>query len=98
MSSSYEGRGYHSLLAETGSRLFHNFGNNLEKGLIWKVFVKKRQVFFFSPNISKADFYHFFPKSIKLYHNWEKLLRELENTYGDSPKAALFPCSIQLAQ
>jgi len=45
MSSSYDGRGYHSLLAETGSRLFHNFGNNLEKGLIWKVFVKKRKVF-----------------------------------------------------
>ncbi len=98
MSSSYEGRGYHSLLAETGSRLFHNFGNNLEKGLIWKVFVKKRKVFFFSPNINEADLYHFFPKSIKLFHNWEKLLRELENTYGNSPKAALFPCSIQLAQ
>lgn len=98
MSSSYEGRGYHSLLAETGSKLYHNFGDNFEQGLIWKVFVKKRKVFFFSPNISKADLYHFFPRSIKLYNDWEKLLEDLEKLYGNSPKAALFPCSIQLSE
>ncbi len=94
MSSSYEGRGYHSLLAETGSKLYANFGENI----LWKAVVRKRQVFFFSPNISEKDLYHFFPTSVKLFSDWNKLIEELEKVHGDAPKAALFPCSIQLAE
>ena len=94
MSSSYEGRGYHSLLAETGSKLYANFG----EGILWKAFVRKRHVHFFSPNISEKDLHHFFPRTVKLYSDWNKLIEELEKVHGDAPKAALFPCSIQLAE
>lgn len=94
MSSSYEGRGYHSLIAETGARLYTNLGD----GVIWRALVKRRNVYFFSPNISKYDLDHFFPKSVKLLDDWDKLLEELSKIHGDSPKAAVFPCSIQLSE
>ena len=92
--SSYEGRGYHSLVAETGAKLYVNFG----KSIIWRAFVKKRQVYFFSPNISEPELYHFYPKSVKLYRDWNNLIEELAKFHGSAPKAALFPCSIQLAE
>ena len=94
MSSSYEGRGYHSLIAETGAKLYKNFGEII----IWRAFVKKRQVYFFSPNISSSDLYHFYPKSVKLFDDWDKLIGDLSKVHGNSPKAAIFPCSIQLAE
>jgi len=94
MSSSYEGRGYHSLVAETGAKLYVNFG----KSIIWRAFVKERQVYFFSPNISEPELYHFYPKSVKLYRDWNNLIEELAKVHGNTPKAALFPCSIQLAE
>ena len=94
MSSSYEGKGYHSLMAETGAKLYKNYGDQI----LWKAFVRKKQVFFFSPNISEKDLFHFFPRSVKLFSDWNKLIEELEKVHGNSPKAALFPCSIQLAE
>lgn len=94
MSSSYEGRGYPSLTAETGARLYINLGD----GVIWRALVKRRNVYFFSPNISKRALYHFFPKSVKLLDDWDKLLEELSKIHGDSPKAAVFPRSIQLSE
>ncbi len=93
MSASYEGRGYHSLNAETGAKLYFNLGDTI----IWKAFVKKRSVYFLSPNISKHDLYHFFPKSVKLFAEWDKLIEELTKVHGNAPKAAVFPCSIQLS-
>ena len=92
MSSSYEGRGYHSLIAETGAKLY----NNLGESVIWKAFVKKRKVLFFSPNISGPDLYHFFPKDVKLFNEWDDLINELNTEYPEPPKAAVFPSSIQL--
>ena len=94
MSSSYEGRGYHSLIAETGAKLYANFGEII----LWKAFVRRRKVYFFSPNISEHDLYHFFPPSVKLFSDWNRLIEELTKVHGDAPKAALFPCSIQLAE
>ncbi|MFX1499043.1 MAG: lactate racemase domain-containing protein, partial [Promethearchaeota archaeon] len=41
LTSSYEGRGYHSLLAETGSKLY----KNLIESVVWRAFVKKRNVY-----------------------------------------------------
>lgn len=93
MSSSYEGKGYHSLSGETGAKLYSNYGEQV----VWKAFIKKRRAFFFSPNISEADLYHYFPKSVKLIKEWNELIRELEKIYGNSPKAAIIPTSIQLA-
>ncbi|TFF96558.1 MAG: nickel-dependent lactate racemase [Promethearchaeota archaeon] len=93
MSSSYEGRGYHSLIGETGAKLYTNVGDNI----VWRAFVKRRNVIFYSPNISKYDLYHFFPKSVKLFDNMNQLIHELEKMHGKELKAAIFPCSVQLA-
>ncbi|MFX0059157.1 MAG: lactate racemase domain-containing protein [Candidatus Hodarchaeota archaeon] len=93
MSSSYEGKGYHSLSGETGAKLYSNYGEQV----VWKAFIKKRRAFFFSPNISEADLYHYFPKSVRLFKEWNELISELEKIYGSSPKAAIIPTSIQLA-
>ena len=94
MSSSYEGKGFHSLIAETGAKLYNNFGN----GILWKAFVKRRNVYFFSPNISKPDLCHFYPKSVQLFNEWKKLIEELEKLHGNTPKAAIIPTSIQLSE
>ncbi|MFX1257279.1 MAG: lactate racemase domain-containing protein [Promethearchaeota archaeon] len=94
MSSSYEGRGYHSLFAETGAKLYKNFGELI----IWKAFVKRRKVYFFSPNISLSDLYHFYPKSVKYFDDWDKLIEILSKVYGESPKAIIIPSSIQLSE
>ncbi len=94
MTSSFEGRGYHSLVAQTGARLF----SKVETQVIWRDVVRKRRVYFFSPNISKPDLYHYYPKSVKLYRDWSDLIIELEKIYGTSPKAAIIPTCIQLAE
>jgi len=92
MSSSYEGRGYHSLIAETGAKLYSNYGDMV----IWKAFVKKRNVFYFSPNVSESDLYHFFPENVTLIKKWDDLILELEKLHGTNPKACIVPTSIQL--
>jgi nickel-dependent lactate racemase len=92
MSSSYEGKGFHSLIAETGAKLYNNFGD----GILWKAFIKRRNVYFFSPNISKPDLYHFYPKSVQLFNEWNELIKELSNMHGNSPKVAIIPTSMQL--
>ena len=94
MTSSYEGRGFHSLLAETGSKLYANFGD----GVLWRALVKKRNVCLYSPNISKYDLYHLFPETTKLFSSWEDLINHLSQIHGDAPKAAVFPCSIQIGE
>ena len=94
MSSSYEGRGYHSLIAETGAKLFQR----IKGGPGWKRLTRESKVYFFSPNISESDLYHFFPDSVKLFDNWNLLIEDLSKTYGNSPKAAIIPCSSQLAK
>jgi nickel-dependent lactate racemase len=93
ISSSYEGKGYHSLSGETGAKLYSNYGDQV----VWKAFIKKRTTFFYSPNISKADLNHYFPESVILIKDWNRLLEELEKMYGNSPKVAIVPTSIQLA-
>ncbi len=93
MSSAYEGRGYHSLIGETGAKLYSNFGDNI----VWRAFVKRRNVLFYSKNISKHDLNHFFPESVKLFDEIDDLIHELENMHGNELKAAVFPCSVQLA-
>lgn len=92
MSSSYEGRGYHSLIAETGAKLFRR----IKGGSGWRKLTRESRVYFFSPNISQSDLYHFFPDSVKLFNDWSLLIKELSDLYGDSLKAAIIPCSSQL--
>ena len=94
MSSSYEGRGYHSLIAETGAKLYTNFGESI----IWRGFVKRRRVVFFSPNISEYDLFHFYPKSVKLFSEWDSLIEHLTKMHGNNPRVSVFPCSIQISE
>ncbi|TFG04299.1 MAG: DUF2088 domain-containing protein [Promethearchaeota archaeon] len=90
-----EGRGYHSLIAETGAKLFTNW----EDHIIWKaIFSKKRQFVFFSPNLNKADIDHLYPKSTIFSRDWDEIIRELSKLHPDQPKVALFPCSIALPE
>ncbi|MHA2393661.1 MAG: lactate racemase domain-containing protein [Promethearchaeota archaeon] len=93
-SSSYEGRGYHSLVSETGSRLYKNIGETR----FWDHFIRKRKVYLFSPNVNNSDKDHFFPKSVILINKWEDLIQELKKYFTDSPKVAIIPTSIQLAE
>ncbi|MFX0072322.1 MAG: lactate racemase domain-containing protein [Candidatus Hermodarchaeota archaeon] len=94
MSSAYEGRGYHSLMSETGSKLHHNAGN----AVVWRAFVKKKRVFFYSPNVNQHDINHYYPDSVKLFNEWDPLIAELEEIYGNSPKVGILPTSMQLAE
>ncbi|MFX1574799.1 MAG: nickel-dependent lactate racemase [Promethearchaeota archaeon] len=94
MTASYEGRGYHSLVGETGSKLYKNIGETI----FWKVFVNKKKVYIFSPNVSEFDKNHCFPESVKLFDNWNNLVQELGKNYKNSPKAAIIPSSIQLCE
>ncbi|MHA2182291.1 MAG: lactate racemase domain-containing protein [Promethearchaeota archaeon] len=95
MTSSYEGRGYHSLVGETGARLYHNIGNNT---IFWKYYVKERDVYLFSPNVSEIDKNHYFPKSVKLFKEWSPLIQELSTKFDNSPKVAIVPSSIQMSE
>ncbi|MHA2281980.1 MAG: lactate racemase domain-containing protein [Promethearchaeota archaeon] len=95
MTSSYEGRGYHSLVSETGSMLHHNLGANKR---FWDEFIKERKVYLFSPNVNEYDKNHLFPESVKLFNNWADLIQELQDTFGDSLKASIIPSSIQLSE
>ncbi|MFX1323556.1 MAG: hypothetical protein ACFE8N_01265 [Promethearchaeota archaeon] len=94
MSSSYEGKGFHSLVGETGAKLYRTPGDS--KG--WKAVMSGRTVFFFSPNISKPDLNHYFPEDVRLIKDWKNLIAELEIIHGKSPKVALVPTSIQLIE
>jgi len=94
MTSSYEGRGYHSLIGETGARLHRNIGETR----IWDFLMKGRNVYLFSPNVNEIDKNHFFPESVMLFNNWTDLIQDLQSKYGDSPKVAIVPTSIQMAE
>ena len=94
MTSSYEGRGYHSLISETGSLLHHNIGDR--KG--YQSAIGEKKVYLFSPNVNEYDKNHMWPESVKLFNKWEDLIQELQNVFGDSLKAAIIPSSIQLSE
>ena len=93
MTSSYEGRGYHSLVGETGARLHRNIGETR----FWNHFIQKRKVYLFSPNVNEIDKNHFFPESVVLFNNWSELIQELKREFGETPRVAIVPTSIQIA-
>jgi nickel-dependent lactate racemase len=92
LTAASEGRGFHSLLGETGGKLYKNWG----EGVIFKGVLKKRKFGIFSQNLNKIDVWHYFPKTTIFETNFQELVRELENIYGNSPKVGIFPSSNQL--
>jgi hypothetical protein len=92
MTAATEGRGYHSLLAETGARLYENWGENP----IFKAVMSTRPFYVFSPNVTRADVYHFFPEYTVFHRDFGELTRSIEKSVGPNPNAAVFPSSIQL--
>jgi nickel-dependent lactate racemase len=89
LSSSHEGRGYHSLIAETGAKLYND--PKKRKGF-------PMRIFFFSPNISEQDLYHFYQKDMKLFNDWDNLIEELKQLYKDDAKVTIIPTSIQIPE
>ncbi|MFX1568323.1 MAG: nickel-dependent lactate racemase [Promethearchaeota archaeon] len=92
LTAASEGRGFHSLMAETGAKLFQNWGDSI----LFKAKVRKKPFGIFSPNINQADVLHFYPPRTIFSKNFKDLIASLEDIYGKSPKAGIFPCSNQL--
>ncbi len=91
----YEGRGYHSLIAERGAKLY----TPINEQIIWRSFVKKRKVLCFSENLSKADIDYIYGKNAVLFFNkWDALLKKLNELHEDPIKAIIIPTSIQLCK
>jgi len=93
MTAATEGRGYHSLLGETGYRLYQNWGEHL----LFQA-LSNNPFGIFSPNLSRADVLHYYPKRTIFQKNFQKMVEELEKIYGKSPRAGIFPSSIQLVK
>ncbi len=92
LTAASEGRGFHSLQAETGAKLYKNWGD-----VLWfKGFMMNKTFGIFSPNINKMDVLHFYPPKTIFKKNFNELITILEEIYGNSPKVGIFPCSIQL--
>ncbi len=91
LTAATEGRGYHSLIGETGGRLYQNWGEHL----LFQA-LSENSFGIFSPNLSKADIFHYYPKRTIIHNDFHKMVQELGETYGKSPRACIFPTSIQL--
>ncbi len=92
MSAGTEGRGYHSLLWETGSKLYENAGNII----LFKALMSNRPFGVFCPNVTRIDLLHFYPEATIFSRNFGDLLHAISEQVGPNPKAAVFPTSIQL--
>ena len=88
MSSSHEGRGYHSLLAETGSKLYRD--PKKQKAFPFRIF-------YFSPNIGEPDLYHFYHKSMRLFNDWDEMIKVLSKIHN-SARVTIIPTSIQIPE
>ncbi|MHA1369732.1 MAG: lactate racemase domain-containing protein [Promethearchaeota archaeon] len=92
MTCSPEGRGFHSLLGETGAKLYQNWGENP----ITSSLFKDKKLAIFSENVSEFDVHHFFSKDTLLFTSFSKLIQKCEELTIDYPKAAIFTSSLGL--
>ncbi|TXT58958.1 MAG: hypothetical protein BAJALOKI1v1_1510003 [Promethearchaeota archaeon] len=93
--ASPEGRGYHSLLGETGALLYDEWKEAEE---IFMEFCEDKTFALFSPNLNRSDITHYWSKDMLFHQSFPKLLRmdQIQNILPDHPKVAIFPTSIQL--
>lgn len=83
-----EGLGSHGLF-EPGGRLYHS-----PRPIR---FLKGRSAVFYSPNVSKDDFYRLFWKEYSFFNDKDNMLRYLYQIATQSPRVAVFPyASLQL--
>ena len=94
LTAASEGRGFHSLQAETGAKLYNNWGDTR----VFSGLLKNTNFGIFSPNVNKADVLHFYPARTIFRKNFKEMVNSLEDIYGKSPKVGIFPCSNQLPQ
>jgi nickel-dependent lactate racemase len=92
MTACPEGRGFHSLSGETGSKMFQNWSENPVVGPL----LAKRKILVFSPNLSKYDIYHSYSKETLLFHEFTELINSIQGELPQNAKAALFPNSLSL--
>jgi len=92
MTACPEGRGFHSLSGETGSKMFQNWSENPVIGSL----LSKRKLLVFSPNLSKYDVYHSYSKETLLFHEFSDLINFIQIELPENAKAALFPNSLSL--
>ena len=92
LTAASEGRGFHSLLGETGGKLYKNWG----EGIIFKGILKNKKFGIFSQNLNKMDVFHYYPRTTIFKTDFQELIQELENIYGKTPKVGIFPSSNQL--
>ena len=89
-----EGRGFHSLLGETGAKLYQNWGDTI----LFKGQLKRKTFGLFSPNLNQTDINHLLPQKTIFSQNFNEMVSILEDLYGESPKVGIFPCSNQLTK
>lgn len=93
LTSSYEGRGYHSLLGETGGKLHGEYMEGIE---LLKEFCEEKTFMLYSPNLSRADVDHYWGDDMEFSKDFSEIIKKVEDISNTNPKAALFPTSIQL--
>ena len=93
LTSSYEGRGYHSLLGEKGGKLYEKWINAVE---ILLEFCEEKTFSIFSPNLSRADITHYWTDEMGFYNKFSDVIQAIETQVDDNPKAGIFMRSIQL--
>jgi nickel-dependent lactate racemase len=94
LTAASEGRGFHSLLGETGAKMYQNWGESKR----FQRFFERVNLGIFSPNVSMADVLHFYPKKTIFRKDFKELITALEEIYGKTPKVGIIPCSIQMAK
>jgi len=92
MTAASEGRGFHSLLGETGGKLYKNWGDSV----IFKAILKNKKFCLFSQNVNRRDVTHYYPETTIFHTNFQELVKNLEKMCGNSPKIGIFPSSNQL--
>ena len=92
LTAASEGRGFHSLLGETGGKLYKNWGDTI----IFKGILKKKKFCIFSQNVNRRDILHYYPETTIFHNNFQEMVKDLEKIYGPNPKIGIFPSSNQL--
>jgi len=93
LTSSYEGRGYHSLLGERGGKLYDKWINAVE---ILLEFCEEKTFSIFSPNLGRADITHYWTDEMGFYSKFSDVIQAIETQVDGNPKAGIFTTSIQL--